>query len=300
VLLVVCPNLGVDRILEVDHFQAAKVQRSRSVFTQPGGKGSNVARVFRQLGGDVVLAGFVGAANTKSVIEPLRRVGVHVEAVVAFPGESRTCTIVCDRESRTHPTVINEETPEIERRAAGLLETRIRKWLPRVEGVLTTGSLSTGLPIDFYARILDEARLRGKRTAIDAARDVLRAGLYAHPDFAKPNAEEFSEVTAGPAPVILPLAAHTAVTLGRAGAVLIHKERNFYSAPPAVFETNPIGAGDSFVAAYLRYLLRRRTASECFRFALAAAASDASTLRPGFVDIRQVHALAKQVELRFL
>ena len=46
---------SLDRILEVDNFQATKVQRSRSVLTQPGGKGSNVARVFRQLGGEVVL-----------------------------------------------------------------------------------------------------------------------------------------------------------------------------------------------------------------------------------------------------
>src|SRR5262249_4388536 len=157
VLLVVCPNLAIDRILQVDNFQATKVQRSRSVLTQPGGKGSNVARVFRQLGGDVVLIGFVGKANARSVREPLRKLGIHTNLVSAFDGESRTCTIVCDLQSQAHPTVINEESPPIEPHAGAKLLAKVERWIPRVNAVLTTGSLSVGLPQDFYARILDYA-----------------------------------------------------------------------------------------------------------------------------------------------
>jgi len=96
------------------------------------------------------------------------------------------------------------------------------------------------------------------------------------------------------------LAAHTALTLGKAGAVLVHKGSCAYAQPPQLFDVNPIGAGDAFVAAYLRYLLNRRPAAECLRFAMAAAASDAATLRPGFVDVSQVELLAPRVELRFL
>src|SRR5438045_1357300 len=113
-LLVVCPNLAIDRILVVDNFQQSKVQRSRSVCIQPGGKGSNVARVYRQLGGEVVLAGFVGRHDGDSITEPLRRMGVHVDAVNGYEGETRACTIVCDLQAGTHPTVINEESAEIE------------------------------------------------------------------------------------------------------------------------------------------------------------------------------------------
>src|SRR5438309_1953129 len=113
-LLVVCPNLALDRVLEVANFESGKVQRSRSVLVQPGGKGSNVARVFRQLGGDVVLVGFVGRENGSSIVKALRRSGIHIDPVFGYPGATRTCTIICDPESASHPTVINEETPEIE------------------------------------------------------------------------------------------------------------------------------------------------------------------------------------------
>jgi tagatose 6-phosphate kinase len=301
VLLVVAPNLAIDRIIQVENFQANKVQRSRSVLTQPGGKGSNVARVFRQLGGDVVLLGFVGRASAASMRQQLQRFGIHVDVVTAYSGESRTCTILCDTQAASHPTVINEETPQIESDACDKLLARVRRWIPRVDGVLTTGSLSTGLPDDLYARILEYARMKEKVTAIDATGPVLRVGLMARPAFMKPNQEEFFQLTNGSSTSrVVTLAAHTALTLGKAGAVLVHKGRCAYAQPPQLFDVNPIGAGDAFVAAYLRYLLNRRPAAECLRFAMAAAASDAATLRPGFVDVSQVELLAPRVELRFL
>ena len=300
-LLVVAPNLAIDRIIQVENFQASKVQRSRSVLTQPGGKGSNVARVFRQLGGDVVLLGFVGRAGAGLMRQQLHRFGIHVDVVTAYSGESRTCTILCHTQAATHPTVINEETPQIESDACDKLLARVRRWIPKVEGVLTTGSLSTGLPDDLYARILDYARMKKKVTAIDATGPVLRAGLLARSAFMKPNQEEFFQLTNGSrsSPVVT-LAAHTALTLGKAGAVLVHEGRCAYAQPPQLFDVNPIGAGDAFVAAYLRYLLNRRPAAECLRFAMAAAASDAATLRPGLVDVSQVQSLAARMELRFL
>jgi tagatose 6-phosphate kinase len=293
-LLVVCPNLAIDRILEVDNFQSTKVQRSRSVWIQPGGKGSNAARVFRQLGGDVVLVGFVGRRNGKSITEPLRRMGVHVDAVTAFGGESRTCTIVCDPESGHHPTVINEESPEIEPGSVDALLAKVDRWIPRVDGVLTTGSLSRGLPDELYAGILDRARSRGKITAIDAAGAALRIGLLARPVFMKPNTEEFSQLLNSSSVFMLP--PHTALTLGQAGAALIHEGTCIWARPPRIYATNPIGSGDAFAAGYLKRLLQGAAARDCLRYAMAAAASDASTLLPGFVDISQVQSLAAKVE----
>jgi tagatose 6-phosphate kinase len=288
-LLAVCPNLAIDRILEVDDFRAARVQRSRTVLVQPGGKGSNVARVFRQLGGNVVLVGFVGRRNGKSITEPLRRMGVRIDAIAAYEGESRTCTIVCDPRPGNHPTVINEESPEIEPGSAAKLLAKVERWIPRVDGVLTTGSLSRGLPHEFYAEILDRARTRGKITAIDAAGAALRIGLLARPAFMKPNREEFFQLLHSSGVSIIP--PHTALTFGEAGAALIHEGKCFWARPPRIYDTNPIGSGDAFTAGYLKRLLHGAPALDCLRYAMAAAASDASTLRPGFVNISQVRSI---------
>jgi 1-phosphofructokinase family hexose kinase len=290
-LLVVCPNLAVDRILQVPDFKVTKVQRSRSVILQPGGKGSNVARVFRQLGGNVVLAGIVGRQNGTWIVNTLRGHGIHVEAVMGYPGESRTCTIICDPESSTHPTVINEESPEIDTDAEATLLGKIEKWIPRVDAVLTIGSLSKGLRSDFYAEILDRARLRGKLTAIDAAGDVLRMGILARPGFMKPNLEEFHEFAR--ACSLSMLAPHTAITFGEAGAVLFHEDNCIYASPPRVEKDNPIGAGDAFAAGYLICRLNGGMPEDCLRWAVTAAACDAGTIRPGSIDYEKFRVMLR-------
>src|SRR5215475_8399362 len=166
-LLVVSPNLAVDRILEVDGFRSAAVQRSRAVRSQPGGKGSNVARVFRQLGGEVVLVGFVGKRNASWVADPLRSIGVTVDAVEGYSAECRTCTVILDRTSTSHPTVINEESPAIESGAASALLNTVERRLDGATALLVTGSLSRGLSPDFYGRILAMAAAHRCLTAID-------------------------------------------------------------------------------------------------------------------------------------
>ena len=295
-LLVVCPNLAIDRILQVDKFKTGQIQRSSQALIQPGGKGSNAARVYRQLGGDVVLAGFVGRKNGRYITEPLRRAGIRVEVIPAYE-ESRICTIICELNSGFHPTVVNEESPQVDSAAAGRLIRTIERWIPKVDGILTTGSLSTGLAPDFYAAIIDYARTRGKITAIDATGAALRNALAVRPAFIKPNTDEMRQLLSGSS--ISMLAAHTALTFGKAGAVVIHEGRCLYAPPPRIFTANPIGAGDAFAAGYLKSLLERRPAADCLRLALAAAASDAGSLRPGFIEPSQVISLQREVALRF-
>jgi fructose-1-phosphate kinase PfkB-like protein len=250
------------------------------------------------MGGDVVLLGCCGKRNPAAVQDPLRALGIYVDLIPAYAGDTRTCTIICDPVSQSHPTVVNEETPQIDDGVEAKLLRRIEQWLPRVDGIFATGSLSTGLPDDFYLRILEYARRRGKVTAVDATGAVLRAGLWAHPTFAKPNAEEFRSLIDHS--TLFMLATHMAITLGKEGAMVIHEGECIYSSPPRIFATNPIGAGDAFAAAYVRYLLQRKTAADCLRFAMAVAASDVSTIAPGSVDPTQVLSLAREVELRCL
>jgi 1-phosphofructokinase family hexose kinase len=295
-LLVVCPNLAVDRILQVENLHPGRVQRSRAALVQPGGKGSNVARVFAQLGGKATLVGFAGRRDRQWMAEAFRPFGVRVDAVEAFES-NRTCTIICDPGSGTHPTVINEESPPIASDAMGRLLERLEYWIPRATAILTTGSLSTGLPEEFYASIIDFARGRGKVTAIDATGAALRLGLSAAPLFMKPNMAELRELFSGSA--VSMLAAHTAITFGTAGASILTGGKCFYAPPPQIYDINPIGAGDAFVAGYLKSLLNDASPSQCLSSGIAAAACDAGTLLPGHVNPLEVDQLTARVEVRF-
>ena len=301
-LLVVSPNLALDRILEVAEFRAGQVQRSRSVITQPGGKGSNVARVFRQLGGEVALVGFVGRRNGYCVRDPLLQMGIHVKAIEAYDGESRVCTIVRDVSSKQHPTVINEESPVIEADAIDAIHNAIDELLTKATAVLVTGSLSRGLPDDFYSGVIRRANAMRLITAIDATGVVLKRGLEAKPALLKANMEEVSSVF-GPLSEdpweiarridhVAP--SQTIVTLGEAGALLVSDGIGWRVAPPRVSNVNPIGAGDAFAAGYLKGLSERMTPPDALRLAAAVAASDAATPEPGCIIPSDVEALLRE------
>jgi tagatose 6-phosphate kinase len=297
-LLVVSPNLALDRILEVDGFRSSAVQRSRSVATQPGGKGSNVARVFSQLGGDVVLIGFAGQRNGAWVREPLQSFGIHVEAIEAYEGETRVCTIIRDPLSKDHPTVVNEESREVEDQAIEIMRRKFDLWLGRANAVLVTGSLSRGLPEDFYAPMIREALSRNIFTAIDATGSAMRHGFREKPSLAKANADEMAtaigQIGRQPREVAkairklsedLPaLPAQVIVTLGEGGAVLVTRNDVWHAKPPRISFANPIGAGDSFAAGYLKAIMDGNSLEDALRFATAVAASDVITPQPGFID----------------
>jgi len=309
-ILIVCPNLAIDRILEVPDFRASEVQRCAAAIEQPGGKGSNAARVYRQLGGSVVLIGFVGRNNSSRITEPLKECGIQVETVESFDS-SRICTILVDPTGKSHPTVINEESPVLDEHAAETLLGVADKWIPLVDAVFVTGSLSQGLANDYYRYVLERARSLGKFTALDATGPALAEGIHARPGFLKLNAQEFGELAGVAVPntrhVIDYLrnsgsepAHHTAVTFGSAGAILSVNGQFWQATPPEVFNTNPIGSGDSFAAGYLYEFMRSGDVEKAFRCALAAGAVDAGTVRPGTVVAEDVVALAKSVQIHQL
>jgi 1-phosphofructokinase family hexose kinase len=301
-LLVVSPNLAIDRILEVEELHVGEVQRSRKVITQPGGKGSNVARVFRQLGGEVTLLGFAGRQNSERIREPLRSMGIQVDAIDGHDGERRVCTIILEKTSQRHPTVINEESRPIDPQAIREFEARFDQVLGSAQFVFFTGSLAQGLPMESYARLIRKAAGKGIRTAIDATGAVLRRGLEAGPTLAKANLEELSSAlgSLGREPSEIShtlrsssdhLATQTIVTLGERGAVFVSGETAWHVTPPRLSHVNPIGTGDSFAAAYLKAIMAGEAVDDALRFATAVAASDAATVEPGLIIPGEIPSL---------
>ena len=91
--LVICPNLAVDRVLRTDSVRPGGISRCRELRTQAGGKGSNVARATRALGGEAVVVGFAAGRTGRLIEELAREEGLELETV-ATGGESRVSTVV--------------------------------------------------------------------------------------------------------------------------------------------------------------------------------------------------------------
>ncbi len=304
-LLIVSPNLCLDRVVVVRNFTVGAVHRAESAAELASGKGLNVARAARALGVSVRLTGIVGNGPVaRAIVRGARARGVQVDPV-RVEGPVRVCTLIVDPEGGE--TVINEPGPAVDAQTAKKLHVRVRTALRRATMVILTGSLPPGLHSEFYGDVIRQAR--GIPTILDAARDVLTLGLAAHPFLVKVNHPELQDALACELNTLdavrqaaLELRGATGpavlVTLGVRGALLVTGDGTWQLVPPQVQRMNTIGAGDSLTPGLAAGIVRGLSLLEAVRLGVAAAAADVTTLLPGTVDAATVSRLVPQVEVR--
>ncbi len=305
-ILILCPNLCLDRIVVVRDFAAGRIHRADAGAVLASGKGLNVARVARVLGAPVMVIGVIGTdENGRAILRGARAHGIPMRAV-RVRGPSRVCTLIIDP-GKTE-TVINEAGPA---RGAGVeakLLSVLRSGLRRAQVLVLAGSLPAVLPEDFYARAIRLARAAGVRTVLDAAGAPLRRALVARPDFVKVNRAEIADAVGGrldsddavfAAAKVLQAqtGGQVLVTLGDAGAALITADGRWHLRLPTVTRVSAIGAGDSLTAGLVVGLLRGQSVLDAARAGVGAAACDVTTLLPGTIDPAQTRALSAQVEV---
>ena len=92
--LVICPNLAIDRMLAGDLVRPGGMTRCRALRTQAGGKGANVLRATRALGGEGLLTGFAAGRGGRLIAELARRRGARARGASPTDGEARVSTVV--------------------------------------------------------------------------------------------------------------------------------------------------------------------------------------------------------------
>lgn len=212
VLLIVSPNLCLDRILLVRGFAAGRVHRVEQVSTVAGGKGMNVARVALALGVPCTVTGFLAGPAGRAVYRLAMAEGIQVEPLWVS-GEGRVCTIVVDPDEGE--TVLNEPGPLVGPNRIRALEARIRRHAPNARMVVMCGSLPPGAPEDTYARLV--AHLPGVPAVVDASGPALRHAARSGPLVLKANRAEL-ESAAGRAFSSLDQVIHAAQGLRNSGA----------------------------------------------------------------------------------
>jgi fructose-1-phosphate kinase PfkB-like protein len=175
-LLVVGPNLTVDRTMALPALVPGEVLRARRVEVTPGGKGVNVVRAARALGAPATLVAFVPGRTGRAVAELLAGEGTRLEAVEAA-GEVRSTAIVMEADGRV--TVINEPGPELAPGGWEALEEAVERLLPAHAALVCSGSVPPGAPPDAYARLAARASASptfGVTTLVPAATAAARTG----------------------------------------------------------------------------------------------------------------------------
>lgn len=257
--------------------------------TDPGGGGVNVARVVQRLGGRVLAVHTAGGAVGEAYCRLLAAEEVPTR-VVPVRGSTREDFTVDERATgRQFRFVL--QGPELSGAEWRACLDAVDESLPTGGYVVASGSLPPGVPEDFYARVTRLARSRGARCVLDASGPALAAALAEGVFLVKPSRRELSahvgaeldteqeQVDAASALVADGSAQHVALTLGAEGAVLASAAGVRRLAVPPVPVSSTVGAGDSFLGAFVLRLAQGRPVEDAFRSAVAA--GSATVLRRG-------------------
>ncbi len=306
-LLCVNPNAAIDKTLVVENFYLNAIHRPSFELALPGGKGCNVARVAHTLGQQPVVTGWVGGHHGQFIEQGLREEGIQT-AFIHTTVESRDCISILDS-ATGEMTEIYEKGRPVSPAELAAFYAGYQNWLPNVQLVTLSGSLPPGVPVDFYAHLIQMAKQAGVRVVLDSSGEPLRHGLEAgRPDVLKCNRAELAgflgQALAGPGELrqalqdlSTRLSTSVVITLGEAGTIAVHQGQLYQAQAPRIEAVSAVGSGDAFLAGLACGLLAGKSFADCLRLAVAAGAANALQIGAGRLLLADVNLLLEQVRV---
>ena len=302
-------NPAIDQTLVLDRFRAGDTLRVKSSRFDPGGKGINVSRVIRELGGESVAMGFAPGGLGRYIEQTLKEDGIQCDFVYT-KGEARTNITILD-ESRHINTILSDPGPDTDARYVKQLLSKLRKRLRANDWLVVAGSIPPPVAPEIYAEIISMARATWVHTVLDADGAALAAGVAAGPEMVKGNRRELERLldrhlddessTLKAAQTLREMAIRTAVvTRGREGAIAVSDEGAWRGVAPRVRAVSAVGSGDGFLAGVTLTLSRGGTMEEALR--LGVGAGTACVLTPGteLCHRREVDLLQPRVRVNHI
>lgn len=288
-ILTLTLNPALDMATDVPELLPGQKLRCADPHLDPGGGGLNVSRAIKALGGDSLALVALGGLTGDRLAGLIRADGVTFLSILG-PGETRqSLTVTEAKTGRQFRFMLPGPTwGEAERaRVFTLLRATAR---PGGYSVIS-GSQPPGVPVDFPAQLA--ASMEGSRVILDTSGPTL-AEIVKNPipglavlrmdgeeaEFLAGRALETRAETADFASSLVErgVAERVVVARGAEGNVLAEAGRRLFAPAPKVKVKSTVGAGDSFVAAFVLALARAQGSADALSMGTAAAAAAVTTL----------------------
>ena len=262
--LVLALNPSIDaewRVADVLWEEKNNVQSERR---WAGGKGINVARWLKYLGGKPQLLLPLGGPSGSEIAGYLRREKISAH-IVPLHEATRVNVIVsttAGRQMRFNPLGPKLSAPEWRN-----LLRMIQEHLRRARLLVLSGSLPRGIPVNAYSQIIRLAQRGGVKTLLDCDGPPFGAALRARPFLVKPNEHELaqwwgqslrleSDIVRAAKALSLETQGWVLVSRGGQRSLLVNVGEGFqqFAAPQPVKPRNTVGAGDALLAAVARQI----------------------------------------------
>lgn len=299
-------NASIDKAYYLkNELKDGEVMRVAECINTAGGKGLNVARVAKLLGEDVSATGFVGGHTGAYLEELLEQDGLNNQ-FVRIKAETRCCINILD--TKVGSTEFLEPGAAVESEDIPNFLMKFQEIVKTSDIITISGSIPKGVETDIYAKMIQIARKDGKQVILDTSGATLAEGIKVKPTMIKPNNEELEALLGTPIKTReqlidaakklqqsgIPL---VVVSMGAEGALLVCDEGVFQGKAPDLQVVNTVGCGDSMVAAFAVALKRKMSKQECLKYAIAVSSANAMNPQTGYVDIKVMEDILKQVEI---
>ena len=275
-------NPSLDYIVSVDDFKLGLTNRTSSELILPGGKGTNVSTVLKNLGLESTPRGFVAGFTGNEIVKRLNDIGIKSDFISIENGISR----INLKLKSIDGTEINGAGPDISEEKVNELMDKLNQ-LKEGDVLVLAGSIPSSMSDNIYRDIMADLKDRGVMIVVDATKDLLLNVLEYHPFLIKPNNHELGEifdVKLTTREEVIPYgrklqekgARNVLVSMAGEGAVLIAEDGQVFDAPaPKGKLINGVGAGDSMVAGFVAGWIEKQDYEYAFHMGVASGSASA-------------------------
>lgn len=286
-IVTLTPNPSLDRTITVPTLDRGKVMRATGSREDPGGKGLNVSRALTQNGTPTRAVLPIGGVYGGVMLDLLRAQKIDVVPVMISEAIRANVAII---EPDGATTKVNEQGPNLSPAEVEALRSATASASVGADWVVCCGSLPPGIDDGFFAELVHACHAAGVKVAVDSSGEPMVKALAARPDLIKPNRVELAEavghdlrtvgaVVEAARGLIAEGIGCVLVSLGRDGALLVNAHKAVRAQARVDNPKSTVGAGDAFLAGYLRGVSLGLDAEAALRSAIAFGAAAVS--RPG-------------------
>lgn len=297
-------NPAIDKTVEIEGLSVGGVNRISEMRVDAGGKGINVSKVIKILGGESVAMGIIGGSGGEMIENYLHGLGIETD-FVKIDAETRVNLKIIDTEQGIN-TDINEPGAVVAADVLAQIEKKLSDRLRPGDIAVLAGSVPKGTPADIYSRLVRLCNAHEAMCVLDVDGAFLTDGITAKPYLIKPNIDELSRICKKELKTVKDAAVYAKklvgegipkviVSLGGDGALFCDKDGVVHAKGVKVPVRSTVGAGDSMVAAVCYALERGYDIGELIKLSVATSAANVTCSGTQPAELSLINSLKDKV-----
>lgn len=175
-IITVTLNSAIDKRGEVESLEQGRVNRVTNIVRTVGGKGINVSKKVKILGGETIATGFTGGSGGVIINRFFEQSGIQND-MVTVSGMTRTNLKIVEKNGLV--TEFNNPGPVIREEEMEQLADKIDQYAGPDNLFVFAGSAPDNYGPEVYAELIRKARDKGSRVIFEGHKDTLVAGAAA-------------------------------------------------------------------------------------------------------------------------